>query len=199
MLPLQRNALVLAMSPMVVHMLKMLQKFTKLTLHCVDYCRSIINPFELTTAFSTQGGEKSLTEWGQGCKRGAAGQFWPLFWPRNLLHSVQNVSTHCPIQMQFPFTTLVLRSLMGNVDVHEGLQGFDIVCAIYILFLQLHSRRVVLRLIKVYVRSFFRYLFLPSYYHGYLTYFDQTWNIERRKYREGSRLYYIELTPHINL
>ncbi len=41
------------------------------------------------------------------------------------------------------------------------------------------------------VHSFLR-SFLPSYNCGYLTYFDQTWNIERRKYREDSRLYYIE-------
>ncbi len=41
----------------------------------------------------------------------------------------------------------------------------------------------------------FVHSFLPSYNCGYLTYFDQTWNIKRRKYREGSRLYYIEYGP----
>ncbi len=44
------------------------------------------------------------------------------------------------------------------------------------------------------VRSFIN-LFLLSYNRGYLTYFDQTWNTERGKYGEGSRLYYIELSP----
>ncbi len=56
-----------------------------------------------------------------------------------------------------------------------------------LFFTRLRSRRVVMCLFVVYVRSFVRSFLL--------TYFDQTWNIEKRKYREGSRLYYIELQP----
>ncbi len=55
-------------------------------------------------------------------------------------------------------------------------------------FTWLRSRRVVMCFVLVYVfRSF-----LPSYNCAYLTYFDQTFNIKRRKYWEGFRLYYIE-------
>ncbi len=61
------------------------------------------------------------------------------------------------------------------------------------VFTRLRSRRVVMCLVVVYARSF-----VPSYNRRYFTYFDQTWNIERRKYREGSRLYYIELRHHVN-
>ncbi len=53
-------------------------------------------------------------------------------------------------------------------------------------------------LVMVYVCTFVC-SFLSSYNHGYLTYFDKTWNIERRKYRGNSRLYYIELPPCANL
>ncbi len=63
------------------------------------------------------------------------------------------------------------------------------------VFTRLHSRRVVMCLVVVtFVRSF-----LPSYNCGCLTYFDQTWNIESRKYREGSRLYYIEPQANFEL
>ncbi len=55
----------------------------------------------------------------------------------------------------------------------------------FALFTRLRSRKVVLYLVMVYVRSF-----LPSYNCRYLTYFDQTWNTERGKYGEGSTLYF---------
>ncbi len=74
------------------------------------------------------------------------------------------------------------RHLLGLVMLKDWK---NLVSYISILFTWLHSRRVVLCLVMVYVR-----LFLPSYNCGYLTYFDQTWNTEREKYREGSRLYY---------
>ncbi len=75
----------------------------------------------------------------------------------------------------------------------------------FCIFTRLRSRRVVMCLavctFVVFVVSFvpsylwFVRSFPPSYNRRYLTYFDQTWNIERRKYREGSRLYYIEFRP----
>ncbi len=67
----------------------------------------------------------------------------------------------------------------------------------YAVFNRLRSRRVVMYLVVVYVRSFV-HSFLPSYNCRYLTYFDQTWNIERRKHQEGSRLYYIEWRHRAN-
>ncbi len=48
----------------------------------------------------------------------------------------------------------------------------------YLSFTRLRSRRVVMCLVVVYIRS--------------------TWNIKRTKYREGAALYYIELRPRTN-
>ncbi len=90
------------------------------------------------------------------------------------------------------FTSVFSHSSIFSVFLDFKLTNF-------VIFTRLRSRREVMCLVVVYVRSFVG-SFLPSLIYNceYLTYFDRTWNIKRRKYREESSLYYIEWQPRAN-